>query len=169
MVFRRNGQLAEVLLAHPGGPFWAKKDDYAWSIPKGEFQDHENPLSAAKREFSEEIGIEAPNGEYFFLGEIKQAGGKLISAWAVEKDIGKIAASSNFFTIEWPPKSGQYQQYPEVDRADWFDLPEATKKVHPGQNKLIHVLADRLKLPIVDRSSPKPAKDKLTDSQISLL
>src|SRR5262245_15060506 len=115
LMFRRTHQRPEVLLAHPGGPFWAKKDDGAWSIPKGVYEDREDPLAAARREFEEETGC-VPDGEFIALGSFKQPSSKTIVAWAVESDFDVTKFESNLFSIEWPPKSGRTQQFPEVDR-----------------------------------------------------
>lgn len=127
----------EVLLVHPGGPFWAKKDEGAWSIPKGEFQDDEDPLSAAKREFAEETGVAAPTGAMTPLGPARQPGGKLVYAWAVESDFNPLALKSNTFSLEWPPKSGRRQEFPEVDRAAWLTFDEARGKILKGQVELL--------------------------------
>lgn len=132
LLFRRGTEGIEVLLVHPGGPFWRKKDDGAWSIPKGEFQEDEDPLSAAKREFEEEMGI-APAGEFIPLEELKQPGGKLVCAWALQSDFDTSKLKSNTFTMEWPPKSGRQQEFPEVDRAAWFALESARRKILNGQ------------------------------------
>ncbi len=169
LVYRQKEGRAEVLLVHPGGPFWAKKDDYAWSIPKGEYLDGEDIMTAAKREFSEEIGRPAPAGSYHELGEVKQAGGKRVTAWAVEADLGTVTTTSNTFTVEWPPRSGQQKEFPEVDRAAWYDLSTATRKLHPGQSPLLHRLADHLGIEIKEESEPKPLDQKLNNQQISLL
>lgn len=169
LVYRQKKGKVEVLLVHPGGPFWAKKDDYAWSLPKGEYLDGEDVFAAAKREFQEELGIAAPNGDYLELGEVKQAGGKRVTAWAIEKDLGKITTASNTFTLEWPPRSGQQKDFPEVDRAAWYSLSVATRKLHPGQSPLLHTLANHLNIEITEESEPKPLDQKLDDKQISLL
>ena len=145
LLFRRAPGRAEVLLVHPGGPFWAKKDDGAWSIPKGEFSDDEDPLAAARREFREEMGVEAA-GEFLPLEPIRQAGGKLVLAWALEADFDPAALKSNMFSMEWPPKSGRQQQFSEVDRAAWFDLDTARQKILKSQHPLLDQLAARLEL-----------------------
>lgn len=134
----------EVLLVHPGGPFWAKKDDGAWSMPKGEFLGDEDPLAAARREFREETGVEAA-GEFLPLEPIRQAGGKLVLAWALEADFDTAALKSNMFSMEWPPKSGRQQQFPEVDRAAWFDLDTARQKILKSQRALLDQLAAKLR------------------------
>lgn len=130
----------EVLLVHPGGPFWAKKDEHAWSIPKGEYEPEEDALAAARREFAEELGVEAPLGATVLLGELRQSGGKRVTAWAVEGDLDASAAVSNSFEMEWPPRSGRQQSFPEVDRAEWFDLDEARTKLHKGQVPFVDLL-----------------------------
>jgi predicted NUDIX family NTP pyrophosphohydrolase len=130
----------EVLLVHPGGPFWAKKDEGAWSIPKGEFEAGEDPLAAAKRELEEETGILA-RGPCLPLGTVRQRNGKLVHAWALEQDADAATIRSNTFTLEWPPRSGQRREFPEVDRAEWFDLPAAARKVNPAQRELLERLA----------------------------
>ena len=132
LMFRRLDSEIQVFLVHPGGPFWKKKDKGAWSIPKGEYQEGENPLDAAKREFDEETGMKA-QGEFIELGQIKQPGGKIIAAWAFKGDCSPNAIRSNSFSMEWPPKSGHKQDFPEVDRADWFALHEARKRILKGQ------------------------------------
>src|ERR1700756_374698 len=119
LLYSRQSPVLEVFLVHPGGPFWAKKDLGAWSIPKGEYAAGEDPLEAARREFAEETGF-APDGEFVSLGTIRQAGGKLVSAWAVEGDCDPAQIQSNLCTIEWPPRSGRKIEIPEVDRAAWF-------------------------------------------------
>jgi predicted NUDIX family NTP pyrophosphohydrolase len=143
LLFRKvNGQL-EVLLVHPGGPFWARKDAGAWSLPKGEYSANEDPLEAAKREFKEETGIEA-EGDFLALGELKQPGGKLVRAWALENDLDPSAIQSNTFSMEWPPKSGKLQKFPEVDRAEWFPLLEARTKILKGQVPFLDRLMEKL-------------------------
>jgi predicted NUDIX family NTP pyrophosphohydrolase len=122
----------EVLLAHPGGPFWAKKDDGSWSIPKGEFADGEDPLAAAKREFEEEMGV-SPAGDFIPLGTVRQPGGKMVFAWAIRADFDPSRLKSNMFSMEWPPKSGKRQEFPEVDRATWFGIDAARLKILKGQ------------------------------------
>lgn len=131
-MFRRRNGHAEVFLVHPGGPFWRKKDAGTWSIPKGEYEEGQDPLAAAKREFEEETGIK-PEGKFIALDEIKQPGGKVITAWAFEGDCSPREIRSNTFSMEWPPKSGHKQEFPEVDRANWFALDEAQKRIVKGQ------------------------------------
>jgi predicted NUDIX family NTP pyrophosphohydrolase len=135
----------EVLLVHPGGPFWAKRDLGAWSIPKGEYEDGEDPLACARREFAEELGSEPPDGaEPVDLGEVRQKGGKVVTAWAIEGDLDAGAIRSNTFAIEWPPRSGTMRDFPEVDRAGWFRLDEAREKILPAQAPLLDRLAERV-------------------------
>ena len=140
LLFRRRGEQVEVLLVHPGGPFWSKKDDGAWFIPKGELEAAEEPLSAARREFREELGSEPPNGEPLPLGTVKNKGGKLIYAWALEGDLDLAAFASNTFTLEWPPRSGQMREFPEIDRAAFFALADAEPKLHSAELPLLERL-----------------------------
>ena len=130
-----------------GGPFWASRDQGAWSIPKGEYDPGEEALAAARREFVEEIGQGVPAGEELELGEVTQAGGKRIRAWALEGDIDVSRISSNTFEMEWPPRSGRRRRFPEIDRAGWFDLDAARAKLVKSQVPLIDLLAARLGLP----------------------
>ena len=134
----------KVLLVHPGGPFFAKKDAGAWSIPKGEFNEPEEPLTAAKREFSEELGVPLPKGDLITLGSAKLSSGKVVYAWALQGEIDVANMKSNTFKLEWPIKSGTIQEFPEVDRAAWFSLDEAQVKINKGQIPLIQALADQL-------------------------
>ena len=134
----------QVLLVHPGGPFWAKKDVGAWSIPKGEYEDGEDARACAVREFAEEIGTAVPDGELVDLGEVRQRGGKVVSAWALVGDTDPAAIRSNTFTLEWPPRSGTMREFPEVDRAGWFSLDEARERILPAQAPLLERLAERL-------------------------
>lgn len=138
----REGVL-EVLLVHPGGPYWARKDAGAWTIPKGEFEDGEEPLAAARREFREETGFD-PEGEMTPLRPLRQPGGKVIHAWAVEGDADAAAMRSNMFSMEWPPKSGRLQEFPEVDQAAWMPLDEARVKIIAGQLPFLEELATRV-------------------------
>jgi predicted NUDIX family NTP pyrophosphohydrolase len=140
LLYRRVGNQLEVLLAHPGGPLWSKKDDGVWSIPKGEYDDTEIPLVAAKREFKEETGFEVPGGDVIELKAVKQKSGKVVIAFAVEGDIDAAQIRSNTFSIEWPPKSGRKQNFPEIDRAGWFSLKEARIKIRPEQVALLDEL-----------------------------
>lgn len=140
LLFRRRPEGPEVLLVHLGGPFWARKDLGAWSIPKGELDPGENPLSAARREFQEETGV-SPPGNPFPLGQVKQPGGKVVHAWALEGDLDPASLTSNTFSVEWPKGSGQFRDYPEVDRAAWFTLPEARSRLLAAQVPFLDVLA----------------------------
>jgi len=133
----------EVLLVHPGGPFWANKDDGAWSIPKGEFDDDEDPLDAARREFEEETGS-APSGDVIPLEPLRQSSGKVVYAWAVRGDFDPSTLKSNTFSMEWPPKSGRQQDFPEVDRAAWFAIEAAERKILKGQAALLRQLREKL-------------------------
>ncbi len=144
LLYRKSGMIYEVLLVHPGGPFWAKKDLGSWSLPKGEFVADEEPLAAAKREFSEEIGAAAPDGDYEFLGEFKQPSGKVVHAFLLEADFNLEKFQSNMFDMEWPPKSGTKQEFPENDKAAWTPLTAALEKVVKGQRPIIEVLAKKL-------------------------
>src|SRR5579863_2550685 len=127
LMYKRTGRELLLLLVHPGGPFWAKKDLGAWSIPKGEYEDGEDAFAAAKREFCEELGVE-PRGDFQELGELVQPGRKVVVAWAVEGEFDPRNLKSNSFELEWPPKSGRRQSFPEVDRAEWFALADARRK-----------------------------------------
>ena len=138
---RRAGEL-EVLLVHTGGPFWARRDDGAWSIPKGEHGPGDDPLEAARREFEEELGTAAPDGPPRDLGEIRQRGGKLVRAWALAGDLDVDATTSNTFVLEWPPRSGRTIEVPEVDRAEWFRLEQARQKINRSQAEFLDRLAE---------------------------
>ena len=138
LMYRRRDRQVEVLLIHPGGPFWARKDEGAWCIPKGDFTDEE-PLEAARREFQEETGFPV-TGDFHRLAPIKQAGGKMVYAWAVAGDCDAGMIRSNTFTMEWPPHSGQQKSYPEADRAAWFSLPQARAKILKSQQPLLEEL-----------------------------
>jgi predicted NUDIX family NTP pyrophosphohydrolase len=140
LMFRfREGRL-EVLLAHPGGPFFKNNDEGAWSIPKGEIDPDEDPLAAARREFREETGV-APSDPFIPLAPVKQKGGKTVHAWAFQGDCDPAALVSNTFTIEWPPKSGRQSEFPEIDRAEFFDLAAAKRKINPAQVSFVEELA----------------------------
>ena len=143
LLFREVSGHLEVLLVHPGGPLWAKKDEGAWSIPKGEFEDNEDPLAAAKREFKEETGFTV-DGEMISLEPLRQPSGKLVYAWAIKRDLDPSQLKSNTFSIEWPPKSEKYQEFPEIDRAAWFAIEEATRKILKGQAALLDQLQEKL-------------------------
>ncbi len=153
LLFRETPEGVEVLLVHPGGPYWAKKDDGAWSIPKGEFRDDEEPLAAARREFEEEMGRPV-DGDFLPLEPLKQPSGKRVLAWAVDADFDPSALQSNTFSMEWPPKSGRQQQFPEVDRAAWFDIHAAKQKILKGQAPFLDQLIARLK----DRRNEGPRR-----------
>jgi predicted NUDIX family NTP pyrophosphohydrolase len=134
----------EVMLVHMGGPFWARKDAGAWSIPKGEYAPGEDPLAAARREFAEEIGRPAPPGTPIDLGELRQSSGKRIRVWAIEADLDVTNIESNEFELEWPPRSGRTRRFPEVDRAAWFDLETARMKLVKGQVPFLDLLTQKL-------------------------
>jgi predicted NUDIX family NTP pyrophosphohydrolase len=136
LLFRGSRAELEVFLVHPGGPFWAKKDAGAWSIPKGEYSDGEDALAAAKREFEEETGV-AINGDFISLGEVKQAGGKVVKAWALNRDIDPATLRSNTFAVEWPPHSGRMREFPEVDLWAWFSLDVAGVKIIGAQREFL--------------------------------
>ncbi|SRR5579883_163501 len=139
LAYRRKVGRLEVLLVHPGGPFWANKDEGAWSIPKGEYAAGEDAEAVARREFAEELGV-ALSVSLRPLGEIRQRGGKIVEAFAAEFDLNVEAITSNSFEMEWPPKSGKRRSFPEVDRAAWFDLPTARGKINPAQRELLERL-----------------------------
>jgi len=139
LLYRKVRGSVEVFLVHPGGPFWAKKDDGAWSIPKGEFDEGEEPLDAAKREFREETGLVA-EGEFQPLKPARQRSGKIVYAWAVHLDLNAAAVTSNTFSMEWPRGSGRMQEFPEIDRADWFNIDLARRKILKGQLGLLDQL-----------------------------
>ena len=145
LIYRRSDGDVRVLLVHPGGPFWVKKDDGAWSIPKGLVGEDEDELAAARRETGEELGITV-DGPFARLGDYKQPGGKIVIAWSVEAstEIDVATIKSNSFTMEWPPRSGSMKEFPEVDRAGWFSLPEAEVKLLQGQRPMLSDLAKRL-------------------------
>lgn len=143
LMYRRRGGETQVLLVHPGGPLWARKDQGAWSIPKGEYEPGEDPLLAAQREFEEETGLK-PAGPFLPLGEVRQSGGKRVLVWAFEGDWDPAQLRSNTFTMEWPPRSGRICEFPEVDRAAWFPLAQAREKIIPGQRELLDRLEEKL-------------------------
>jgi predicted NUDIX family NTP pyrophosphohydrolase len=142
LIHRHSSGLPEVLLVHPGGPFWTKKDDGAWSIPKGLIDENEDELAAARREVREELGVEII-GTFVPLGEFKQPSGKVVIAWSVEANVRVEAIISNTFEMEWPPKSGSMKEFPEVDRAGWFELPQAERKILKGQRAILLEFARR--------------------------
>jgi predicted NUDIX family NTP pyrophosphohydrolase len=145
LLFREVAERLEVLLVHPGGPFWAKKDDGAWSIPKGEFEGDEDPLAAARREFEEETGFAAVVGDPIPLAPLRQPSGKIVHAWALRGDVDPSALKSNTFSMEWPPKSGRQQEFPEVDRAAWFSFEVAARKILRGQAGFLSELQDKVR------------------------
>ncbi|CAN5468374.1 NUDIX domain-containing protein [soil metagenome] len=155
LLYRIGDDCLQVLLVHPGGPFWKNKDDGAWSIPKGEYSAGEDPLAVARREFAEELGSASPEAEYFALGEVRQAGGKMVTAWAVAGDLDVSGIVSNMFEMEWPPKSGKRASFPEVDRAEWFSLDEARIKILKSQLPFLDGL-DGLTVPASSRGGRRP-------------
>ncbi len=144
LVYRGAGAGLELLLVHPGGPFWSKKDDGAWFIPKGEIEPNEEPFAAACREFREELGLEPPAGEALELGSVKNKSGKQIHAWALAGDLDLSAFRSNTFSLEWPPRSGTQREFPEVDRAQYFGLELVTRKLHEAELPLVRALLQQL-------------------------
>jgi predicted NUDIX family NTP pyrophosphohydrolase len=144
LLYRKGHGKLEVLLVHPGGPLWKNKDLGAWTIPKGEIDAGEASLAAAQREFQEELGFR-PDGQFIPLKPIKQKAGKIVRAWAIEGDWDPQALKSNTFTLEWPPRSGKFQEFPEVDRAEFFDLLTARQKINPAQGALFEELEQTLK------------------------
>ena len=146
LMYKINNQRLFVFIAHPGGPYFKNKQEGYWTIPKGEPLENENPLNTAQREFTEETGI-LPQSPFIDLGEIKQKGGKRVHAWAFENNIYVKSITSNNFTIEWPPRSGKFQSFPEIDKADFFTLEEAEQKINPSQLELLN----KLKKIIIER------------------
>ena len=144
LLFRRRVGRLEVLLGHPGGPFWVKKDEGAWTIPKGLVVHGESSLAAAKREFTEETGHD-PQGKYLALGETRQPGGKLVQVFGVEGDWDPAELNSNMFAMEWPPKSGHIREFPELDRANWFSLDQAKRKILKGQTIFLERLEEMVR------------------------
>jgi len=143
LLFREIEGRLEVLLVHPGGPFWAKKDDGAWSIPKGEIEEGEDPLAAAKREFQEETG-QVAEGEPIPLEPLRQPSGKTVHAWALRGELDPTLLKSSTFSLEWPPRSGRRQEFPEVDRAEWFSLETAERKILSGQSGFLRQLREKV-------------------------
>lgn len=143
LLYRRRTANVEVLLVHPGGPFWRKKDDGVWSIPKGLYETDEDPLAAARREFTEETGSVA-DGDVVDLGAFRQPSGKIVRAFAIESDFDLASFRSNMFTMEWPPRSGKRQDFPEADRAGWFTPEDALRKITKGQAPIVRALIARL-------------------------
>jgi predicted NUDIX family NTP pyrophosphohydrolase len=144
VLFRWSGSTLEVFLVHPGGPFWQKKDWGAWSIPKGEYEEGQDPLEVAYREFEEETGMRAETRNPIPLDDIKQPSGKIISAWAIEQDCSSKSIRSNSFSMEWPPRSGKIQEFPEIDRAEWFVIDEGRQRLTKGQVGFLDRLAGKL-------------------------
>jgi predicted NUDIX family NTP pyrophosphohydrolase len=144
LLWRRGDDGPEVLLGHMGGPFWAKKDDGAWSLPKGEHGPDEEPLAVAQREFEEELGSPVPADDLVPLGEHRVTSSKRLTVWAAEGDLDAAACTSNTFTVEWPPRSGRMQEFPEIDRAAWFGLDTARTKLVKGQVPFLDRLAERV-------------------------
>jgi predicted NUDIX family NTP pyrophosphohydrolase len=142
LIYRKKHNKLEVFLVHPGGPLWQHKDE--WSIPKGEYTPEEEPLEAAKREFIEETGFNVPSEKMIELTPIKQAGGKTVSAWAIEGDFDAANLISNLFSMEWPPKSGKQAEFPEVDRGAWFDMETARSKIFKNQTAFLNELEEKL-------------------------
>ncbi|HEY4020757.1 MAG TPA: NUDIX domain-containing protein [Pseudonocardiaceae bacterium] len=142
LLYRRSAEGVEVLLGHMGGPFWARKDEGAWSIPKGECEPDEAALAAARREFQEELGLPVPDGELVELGEVRQSGGKVVTAWALAGDLDPASVVPGTFEMEWPRGSGKVKEFPEIDRAEWFDLGAAEGKIVAGQRPLLGRLAE---------------------------
>lgn len=163
LLLYRHRDYVEVFLVHPGGPFWAKKDAGSWSLPKGEFVEGEDPLEAAKGEFTEETGFPI-NGEFRPLDPVKQPSGKLIYAWAIKADCDPSELRSNVFSMEWPPRSGQVREFPEVDRAAWFDIPEARRRILVGQMKFL----DQLIMALGISKESEAQHERSTNSQSSL-
>lgn len=141
VLYRKRLGILEIFLVHPGGPYWARKDNGAWSIPKGEYEQGEEALQAAQREFLEETGV-AVNGPFLALAPVRQPSGKMITAWAAEGDLDPTRLRSNTFSLEWPAKSGVMQSFPEVDRGAWFSLADARSKLSPGQRPLLRDIAE---------------------------
>jgi predicted NUDIX family NTP pyrophosphohydrolase len=146
LVYRLRDSQPEVLIAHMGGPFHAKKDAGHWSIPKGEYDDGEDPLATAQREFKEELGQEPPEGKFVELDTIKQKNNKTVIVWAVEGDLDVSDIKSNTFEMEWPPKSGRMQEFPEIDKAEWYSLTQAAQKLIPAQAEFLKRLAGKLEV-----------------------
>lgn len=143
LLYRFQHQQLEVMLVHPGGPYWAKKDLGAWSIPKGLIEENESALDAAKREFREETGF-AADGRFIELGSLKQPSSKIVHAWALEKDLDATKIVSNTFELEWPRNSGMVQEFPEIDAAAWFGIEEARQRISKGQVRFLDILAEKL-------------------------
>jgi len=143
LLFRFKNNNLEVMLVHPGGPFWARKDEGAWSIPKGLFEENESPLNAAKREFREETGFEV-EGEFISLGELRQPSRKIVHAWALQRNLDETKVTSNVFSLEWPRRSGIIKEYPEIDKAAWFEINRAKRKIQKGQAGFLDRLTEAI-------------------------
>jgi predicted NUDIX family NTP pyrophosphohydrolase len=152
LLYRRRPAGIEVLLAHPGGPLWAKRDEGAWTVPKGEFDEGEAAWAVARREFEEETGHAAPDGEALHLGDVRQKGGKVVEAWALEGDLDPAAARSNTFPLEWPPRSGRWITVPEIDRVEWFAPDEARRRIKDAQVPLVDRLLAALEAQAAQRA-----------------
>lgn len=163
LVYKIEDKQIKVLVAHMGGPWFAKKEQGSWTIPKGEYDENEEPMAAAKREFKEELGQDAPEGEYLELGVIEQKNNKQVIAWGVQADLDVTDIHSNSHAIEWPPKSGKQVEFPEIDRAEYLGLAEAAKKLISGQAELLERLRRKLNLPwqAEPAESEKPAQSSL--------
>lgn len=144
LLFRRRTPRVEVLIGHMGGPYWQRRDDGGWSIPKGEYEDGEEPLAAARREFTEELGLPVPDGTAVPLGELAQPRGKIVTIWAVEGDLDPAAVVPGTFQMQWPPRSGRLAEFPEIDRVGWFDLATAGQKLVSGQRPFLDRLVEWL-------------------------
>ncbi|WP_055491330.1 NUDIX domain-containing protein [Streptomyces sp. TP-A0356] len=142
LLFRHTGHGPEVLLGHMGGPYFARRDAGAWTVPKGEYEPDEPPWEAARREFQEELGLPPPDGEAVPLGEVRQSNGKIVTAWAVEGELDPAAIEPGTFTMEWPPRSGRIQEFPELDRVEWFGLDRAREVIVPAQAAFLDRLAE---------------------------
>ena len=157
LIYRLKDGLPQVFIVHNGGPYWAKKDDGVWSLPKGEIHEGEEPLEAAKREFTEETGFRAPEGPYIDLGRAEYpSGGKDVIAWAAEGDVDPAKLKSNTFEMQWPPRSGKLQRFPEIDRGGWFPLPQACVKLFPPNRVFLERLANELRVSFGAEEIPPP-------------
>ncbi|KAA9153724.1 NUDIX domain-containing protein [Amycolatopsis acidicola] len=142
LLYRTGNGPLEVLLGHMGGPFWARKDEGGWSLPKGEYGEDETPEAAARREFTEELGLPVPEGELIPLGEVRQSGGKTVTAWALRGDVDPAAVVAGTFEMEWPRGSGRMREFPELDRVEWFELEPARAKIVKGQRPFLDRVAE---------------------------
>ena len=144
LLFRRTGPGVEVLLGHMGGPFWARRESGGWSVPKGEYEPDEQPEAAARREFQEELGVPVPAGELIELGEVRQKSGKVVTVWAIDSDFNPADVIPGTFDLEWPTGSGRIEQFPEIDRVEWFELDQARDKIVAGQQPFLDRLREHL-------------------------